>query len=262
MPRRLLQLLPPIATGLFLLAVWQWLHVSLSPDKQYLVPAPAAVLAALIAQRDVLFSSALTTASGALLGLLSAVTLGYALAVTLALSRLTRAALYPYLMVLQMTPIIVFAPILVLLVEESLIRVSIITFLICFFPIVVNTTQGLLSIEPAQRDLFRLHKASRRDEFLRLRMPAAQPYFFTGLRIAATLAPIGAIVGDYTAGNAEGGVGGLGFQIVLTSSRFQMPELYATALTGCALGFAFVAGVLGLQWLALHRWHESYERKQ
>jgi NitT/TauT family transport system permease protein len=262
MPRRLLQLLPPIATGLFLLAAWQWLHGSLSPDKQYLVPAPAAVLAALIAQRDVLFSSALTTASGALIGLLSAVILGYALALTLALSRLTRAALYPYLMVLQMTPIIVFAPILVLVIEESLIRVSIITFLICFFPIVVNTTQGLLSIEPAQRDLFRLHKASRRDEFLRLRMPAAQPYFFTGLRIAATLAPIGAIVGDYTAGNAAGGVGGLGFQIVLTSSRFQMPELYATALTGCALGFAFVAGVLGLQWLALHRWHESYERKQ
>jgi NitT/TauT family transport system permease protein len=261
MPRRLLTFLPPLATGLLLLAAWQWLHHSLSPDKQYLVPAPGAVLAALIDQREVLLSSALTTASGAIVGLLAAVTLGYALALTLAVSRLTRAALYPYLMVLQMTPIIVFAPILVLVIEASLVRVSIITFLICFFPIVVNTTQGLLSIDPSQRDLFTLFKASRRDEFLRLRIPAAQPYFFTGLRIAATLAPIGAIVGDYTAGNAEGGIGGLGFQIVLTSSRFQMPELYATALTGCALGFAFVAVVIGLQWLALHRWHESYERK-
>jgi NitT/TauT family transport system permease protein len=243
------------------MVAWQWLHSTLSPDKRYLVPAPGDVIRALISQRDVLFSSALTTAAGAALGLLAAVVLGYALALKLAFSRITRAALYPYLMVLQMTPIIVFAPILVLVIDASLARVAIITFLICFFPIVVNTTQGLLSIEPQQLDLFRLLKASRRDEFLRLRMPAAQPYFFTGLRIAATLAPIGAIVGDYTAGNSEGGVGGLGFQIVLTSSRFQMPELYATALTGCVLGFGFVAVVVGLQWLALHRWHESYERK-
>jgi NitT/TauT family transport system permease protein len=259
---RLQTLLPPLGAGLLLFTAWHWLHASLSPEKQYLVPAPGAVFAALLAQRDVLISGALTTASGAALGLLAAVILGYALALSLAVSRLGRAALYPYLMVLQMTPIIVFAPILVLVIGESLIRVSIITFLICFFPIVVNTTQGLLAIDPTQRDLFRLHKASRRDEFFRLRMPAAQPYFFTGLRIAATLAPIGAIVGDYTAGNASGGAGGLGFQIVLTSSRFQMPELYATAITGCALGFLFVAVVIGFQWLALHRWHDSYERKE
>ena len=257
---RPIPLLAPLITGLLLLGLWHWLHHSLSPDKQYLVPAPAQVGAALVENRALLLQSALTTAAGAAGGLLGAVIIGYALAITLACSKLTRAALYPYLMVLQMTPIIVFAPILVLVINESLLRVSIITFLICFFPLVVNTTQGLLSVDAALLDFFRLSKASRLDEFRRLRIPAAQPYFFSGLRIAATLAPIGAIVGDYTAGNAQGGVGGLGFQIVLTSSRFEMPQLYATAITGCALGFLFVATVVALQWLALHRWHDSYER--
>jgi NitT/TauT family transport system permease protein len=252
--------LAPVVAGALLLAAWQLIHQSLSPDKQYLLPTPSQVGAAFAENHHLLFQSALITAAGAALGLLAAIVVGYALALALAFSKITRAALYPYLMVLQMTPIIVFAPILVLVIDDSLVRVSIITFLICFFPLVVNTAQGLLSIEQSLLDLFRLSKASRVDEFLRLRMPAAQPYFFTGLRIAATLAPIGAIVGDYTAGNAQGGVGGLGFQIVLTSSRFQMPQLYATALTGCALGFLFVAAVIACQWLALHRWHDSYDR--
>ncbi len=257
---RLSTLISPVITGLLLLGLWQLLHNALAADKKYLVPSPAQVASAFVESRATLAQSALTTAAGAALGLLAAVAIGYGLALVLAYSKPTRAALYPWLMILQMTPIIVFAPILVLVIDASLLRVSIITFLICFFPLVVNTAQGLLSVDPQLLDFFRLSKASRLDEFRRLRIPAAQPHFFTGLRIAATLAPIGAIVGDYTAGNAEGGVGGLGFQIVLTSSRFQMPGLYATALTGCALGFLFVAVVVAIQWLALHRWHDSYDR--
>ena len=257
---RITAFVAPIVTGVALLLLWHAVHAGLSPENQYLVPAPGQVGAALVEHRATLAQGALATAAGAASGLLGAVVVGYALALTLALSRLTRAALFPYLMVLQMTPVIVFAPILVLVIDASLLRVSLITFLICFFPLVVNTTQGLLSVDAQLLDFFRLSKASRFDEFRRLRMPAAQPYFFTGLRIAATLAPIGAIVGDYTAGNAQGGVGGLGFQIVLASSRFQMPQLYATAITGCALGFVFVATVAILQRFALRRWHESYEQ--
>jgi NitT/TauT family transport system permease protein len=262
MRSRSLTLLAPLLAGLLLVALWHCVHASLPLEKQYLVPSPGQVADAFVESRSILAPSALTTAGGAAAGLLGAIIVGYGLAVVLACSRLIRASLYPWLMVLQMTPVIVFAPILVLVIEESILRVSIITFSICFFPLVVNTAQGLLSVDQQLLDFFRLSRASRLDEFRRLRIPAAQPYFFTGLRIAATLAPIGAIVGDYTAGNAEGGVGGLGFQIVLTSSRFQMPELYATALTGCALGFLFVSVVIGLQWLALHRWHDSYEQNR
>jgi NitT/TauT family transport system permease protein len=242
------------------IGLWHFGRDWLPEEKRFLVPAPGEVAAAFATESAVLAQAALTTAAGAAIGLGTAVIIGYALALFLAWSALSRAALYPYLMVLQMMPVIVFAPILVLVLETSLLRVGIITFLICFFPLVVNTTQGLLSVDPLLLDYFRLSRATRLDEFRRLRVPAAQPYFFTGLRIAATVAPIGAIVGDYTAGNPAGGVGGLGFQIVITSSRFQMSQLYATALTGCALGFVFVATVVAWQWLALRRWHESHER--
>jgi NitT/TauT family transport system permease protein len=171
-----------------------------------------------------------------------------------------RLSFYPNLMILQMTPIIVFAPILVLWVGAGLKSVVIITFLICFFPLVVNTTQGLISVDRNQVELFRLYRASRLQELWLLRIPSALPYFFTGLRIAATLAPIGALVGDYTAGSSAGDGGGLGFQTLIYSSQAKYPALFATAAVTCALGFIFVAAVLALSWAALHSWHDSYER--
>jgi NitT/TauT family transport system permease protein len=171
-----------------------------------------------------------------------------------------RVSLYPYLMILQMTPIIIFAPILVLWAGPGLKSVVVITFLICFFPLVVNTTQGLISTDRNLVELFRMYRSSRWQELLRLRMPGALPYFFTGLRIAATLAPIGALVGDYTTGSTSGDGGGLGFQAIIFASQTKFPALFATAAITCVLGFVFVAVVISLSWLALHKWHDSYER--
>jgi NitT/TauT family transport system permease protein len=159
-----------------------------------------------------------------------------------------------------MTPIIVIAPILILWAGPGLASVSIITFLICFFPMVVNTTQGLISTDRNLVDLFRMCRATRRQEIFLLRVPAALPYFFTGLRIAATLAPIGAIVGDFYAGNSAGGQGGLGFLTIIFSSQFKMAALFATAATSCLLGFLFASTVIALSWLLMHRWHDSYAR--
>jgi NitT/TauT family transport system permease protein len=175
------------------------------------------------------------------------------------LSPLVRIGLYPYLMILQMTPVIVFAPILVIWVGAGLKSVTIITFLICFFPLVVNTTQGLVSTDRNLVELFAMWRTSRLQQLLHLRVPAALPYFFTGLRISATLAPIGALVGDYTAGSSAGDGGGLGFQAIIYSSQAKYAALFATAATTCVLGFIFTAGVLSLSWLALHKWHDSYE---
>jgi NitT/TauT family transport system permease protein len=92
-----------------------------------------------------------------------------------------------------------------------------------------------------------------------LRVPAALPYFFTGLRIAATLAPIGAVVADMNAGSSAGDGGGLGFQAIIYSSQARYPALFATAAVTCVLGFVFNAAVLAVAWLALHHWHDSYE---
>ncbi|HZP61333.1 MAG TPA: ABC transporter permease subunit [Opitutaceae bacterium] len=260
MPRRLLSLLLPAATGALFLALWYAVYFSLSADNRFLLPTPGEVWSALRDNRTVLFRATLNTAEGALLGFGLSACVSFVLALGLSLSSLVRVSLYPYLMILQMTPVIVFAPVLVLWVGPGVKSVTVITFLICFFPVVVNTTQGLVSTDRNLVDLFRMYKASRWQEVFLLRVPAAAPYFFTGMRIAAVLAPIGALVGDYTAGSSGGDGGGLGFQTIIYSSQAQYAALFATAAVTCLLGFVFVMAVLALSWLALHKWHDSFER--
>jgi NitT/TauT family transport system permease protein len=260
MPKRLLHLLLPATTGALFIAIWYAIRFTMAEEMQFLLPTPGEILTALHDNRDALGRAALNTTQGALLGFLFAIVISAVLALTLSLSSLVRISLYPYLMMLQMTPVIIFAPILVLWVGAGIKSVVVITFLICFFPLVVNTTQGLVSTDRNLVELFRMYRARRVQEIFHLRVPAALPYFFTGLRIAATLAPIGALVGDYTAGSSAGDGGGLGFQAIIYSSQAKYPALFATAAVTCVLGFVFVAVVLSLSWLALHQWHDSYER--
>jgi NitT/TauT family transport system permease protein len=259
-PRKYLGFLLPVLAGVVVLGLWQFAHASLSDDQRFLLPSPAAVYAAFGEHGAELWRATVNTTQGALLGFGCAVVVSVGLSLILSLSPLVRVTFYPYLMILQMTPIIVFAPILVLWVGAGLKSVTIITFLICFFPLAVNLTQGLVSIDRNLVELFRLYRATKLQEILQLRIPGALPYFFTGLRIAATLAPIGALVGDYTAGSSAGDGGGLGFQTIIYSSQAKYPALFATAIVCCALGFVFVAGVLSLSWLSLRKWHDSYER--
>ena len=248
----------PITTGLSLIGLAYWIHADLSPERQFLLPTPGDVWTATIKEWPTLSQAALHTGVGALLVFMAAVALSFLLALVLALSSIARLSLYPLLMILQMTPIIIIAPILILWVGPGLASVATITFLICFFPMVVNTTQGLVSADRNLVDYFRMCRATRMQEMLYLRIPAAMPYFFTGLRIAATLATIGAIVGDMYAGNSGGGTGGLGFMAIIYSSQFQMPALFATAAIACCLGFVFVSVVLAVNWLVLHKWHDSF----
>jgi NitT/TauT family transport system permease protein len=266
MTRRALPCLLPVLTGLLLIAAWYVVRLWILPaDQRFLLPAPRAVLAAFAEHGPQLWSATLSTAAGAFLGFATATALGILFALTLSLSPLVRAGLYPWLMALQLTPIIIFAPILILWVGPGLKSVIIITFLISFFPLVVNTTQGLVSTDRLHVDLFRMGRASRFQQIVLLRLPSALPYFFTGLRIAATLAPIGAIAGDAyagnSAGNSAGGQGGLGFLSLIYSARFQIPALFATALVSCLLGFLFAGAVVWLSWSVLHRWHDSYQQK-
>ncbi len=252
----------PLATGLLAVAAWQALHISLSDDWRFLFPSPAQVAIAWWEHAALLWSASLNTTVAAALGFGAATVLSGACALVLALSRPLRAALYPYLMILQMMPVVIVAPILVLWLGPGLRSVATITALICFFPIVVNTTQGLVSTDATLLELFRMWRATRAQQLWRLRVPAALPYFFTGLRIAAVLAPIGALVGDYTAGSSAGDGGGLGFQAIIFSSQARYAALFATAATTCVLGFIF-AGVVSLTaWYILHPWHDSYAKSQ
>lgn len=260
MNRRVLTLALPVITGLLLVAAWcaarSWV---LPEDQRFLLPSPGAIARAFVEKAPQLRAATLSTAAGASLGFGAAVLGSSVLALLLSLSPLVRAGLYPWLMALQLTPIIVLAPILILWVGPGLKSVVVITFLISFFPLVVNTTQGLVSTDRNLIDLFRMGRATRLQQIFLLRIPAALPYFFTGLRIAATLAPIGAISGDVFAGSSGGGQGGLGFLAVLYGAQFQIPALFATAILGCLLGFLFAGTVIWLGWLVLRHWHDAYK---
>jgi len=252
------RLLPPLLTGLLLLAAWHALHLALPPEQRFLLPTLGRILAAATERAPQLLTATGWTALAALGGLALATTTAIAFSLLLASSRLVRAALYPYVMLLQMMPVIIIAPILILWVGPGLPSVILVTFLISFFPMVVNNTQGLLSADQNLVDLFRMGKATPWQQLWLLRVPAALPYFFTGLRIAAVLAPIGALTGDYLVGTTTGGDAGLGITAMIYSTRSEIPALYATAAIACTLGWLFVSTVAATAWLTLHRWHDSY----
>ncbi|MDO8545582.1 MAG: ABC transporter permease subunit [Opitutaceae bacterium] len=255
-----MKIILPLAAGAVVIAVWYAIHYFLHEEMRFLLPTPGAVLAALRDNAPALTRAAINTSEGALLGFGLAIVVSFALAIVLSLSPTIRTSLYPYLMALQMTPLPVLAPICVIWVGAGLKSVSLLTFVIAFFPLVVNTTQGLISTDRNLVELFGLYRASRLQQLLLLRVPAALPYFFTGLRIAATIAPIGAVVADMNAGSSAGDGGGLGFQAVIYSSQAKYPALFATAAVTCVLGFILNAAVIALAWFALHHWHDSYER--
>ena len=208
-------ILLPAFAGALVLALWYGIHFYLTAEMRFLLPTPGAILDAFVEHRGALARATWNTAQGALLGFGLAIVVSFVLAILLSLSSLVRTSLYPYLMALQMSPLPVLAPICVIWVGAGLNSVALLTFVIAFFPLVVNTTQGMISTDRNLVELFALYRASSWQQLFLLRVPAALPYFFTGLRIAATIAPIGAVVADMNAGSSAGGGGGLGFQAVI-----------------------------------------------
>jgi NitT/TauT family transport system permease protein len=249
----------PAATGIVLVAAWYavkrcW-HLP-----AYVLPSPGEVAAAAWQERRSLLAAVLITGRGALLGFLAAVAGGFLLSLLMAFSFRLQRSLYPYVLILQMTPVIILAPIFVLWLGQGLPAIVAITFMICFFPVVANTTMGFVSADRGWGELFAVCRASRWQEIRYLRVPAAMPYFLTGMKIAGTLAPIGAITGDFLAGTQQDGVGGIGFMTIAYFSQLKIPALFATGLIACLLGFLFVGGVSLLHWLVLRRWHDSFRR--
>jgi NitT/TauT family transport system permease protein len=249
----------PVLSGAGFIALWHVVRAA-SGLQSWILPTPVEILEAAWRERSRLLAAAGSTAVGALAGFLLAASLGLATALLLGVSRSLRAGLYPWLLMLQMTPVIVLTPIIVLWAGPGLPGIVTITWLISFFPIVANTTQGLVSTDMNHVALFRMANATPLQELLLLRVPSAMPFYLAGLRIAATLAPIGAIFGEYMVGNSAGGTGGLGFLVYSYNTQIKIPALFATALASCLLGFIFVAAVAWLNRAALHRWHDSFER--
>ncbi len=249
----------PVITGIIVIGIWYAIKWA-NDLPHYLLPSPAEIIEAGYAEKYTLLNAAKETIVGAVIGFLSAAVIGFTLALILSSSPWIKASLYPWVLFIQMIPVIVMVPIFVLWLGPGLPSVAIITFMISFFPIVANTTQGLISTDRYMVDLFTMYRATKWHEMFLLRVPFALPYYLTGLKIAATLAVIGALTGEIFAGSASG-TGGLGFMVVVYNSQLKIPELFATAIVACGLGFVFVSLVLILSWYLLRHWHESIVQK-
>ncbi len=245
--RLLSQILPPLVTFVASTLLVELLVRALDVSP-LLLPRPSAVAVAAVTHGAALFSAFSVTARSVLLGLALSSTTGIAVAVLLSSSRWIERAFYPYAIFFQIVPIVAIAPLLVIWFGYGPRAVVAAAFIVSLFPVIANTLTGLLSVDPDLRDLFRLYGAGSRATLLKLSLPWALPYVLTGLRIAAGLAVIGAIVGEFVGG------GGLGV-VVLEAMRQQRTDLvFAAVLYASALGLGLFAVVGALSGLALRRW--------
>ncbi len=265
--------LPIVGGGLVLLCWYLWgaglaaakQAQGLDPEsadviRRILLPYPGEVFTAAIEERALILGGTRSTFFAAGLGFMAAVFGGYAIALGLSLSAVFKQIFHPWILVLQMTPVVIIAPIVAIwLSEPAIAPVVIVTFLIGFFPVVANATLGLVSVEKNLRELFAVSRASRLQELIYLRIPYSMPSFLTGTKVAATLAPIGAITGDIFVGSAEGEPG-MGYLVLLYKQTANTPALFATAIMACLIGFIFVGFVHIIHWAALRSWHESMVR--
>jgi len=222
----------------------------------YLLPLPSAVWDVIKGQRDELFNSLLTTALAALIGFGASVVAGVVVALLLSTSRLVQRAFYPYTVFFQTVPVIAIAPLLVIWFGAGLQSVATCAFIVSVFPVIANSLTGLLSTDPALRDLFKLYGASGLATLWKLKLPSALPDIFTGMRIAAGLSVIGTIVGEFVAGLLDENPG-LGILIIEAKKFGQTDKVFAAVLAASVLGLVMLACVNLAGYLTLRRWHAS-----
>ena len=203
-----------------------------------------------------LAASLLVTLKVTLLALLIAVVMGVGIAFLFVQSRWIERALFPYAVLLQVTPIVAIAPLIIIWVKNTELALVLCAAIVAIFPVIVNTTLGLRSVDPGLADLFRMNGAGPLQTLFRLRVPAALPYFFGALRISSGLALIGAVVAEFVAGTGGSGAG-LAYQILLAGLQLDIPRLFAALLLIALTGVALFLAMAGLSKLALGGWHES-----
>jgi len=245
--------LPIVVLGLVVLA-WE-LGVRLTGTPDYEVPGPWRVFQALVSDWNVLSASLLVTLTTTFEALGLAIIGGIALAILFSQSRLIEYSLYPYAVILQVTPVVAIAPLLLIYLPQPA-AVLACAWIVAFFPVLANTTLGLNSVDRNLVDLFALYSASRVQVLLHLRLPAALPAMLAGVRIAGGLSLIGAVVAEIAAGSAGAG-SGLAFRIAESGYRLMVPRMFAALLLLSLAGIAIFFLLSLLSHGVLHRWHES-----
>jgi NitT/TauT family transport system permease protein len=224
--------------------------------KPYVLPAPSQVFRAMVSKRDDLLQSLLSTAEAAGIGFALSAIVGICIAILLSTSRWVQRAFYPYTVFFQTVPIVAIAPLLVIWFDFGIKSVAVSAFIASVFPVIANTLAGLLSVDPALRDLFRLYGAKPQAALVKLRLPWALPNILTGLRIAAGLAVIGAIVGEFVAGTLERGAG-LGVAVLVAKRLGNTADIFADVLVASLLGLAMLALINLAGYFLLRNWHAS-----
>jgi NitT/TauT family transport system permease protein len=256
---RVLRLLLPVVVLALVLAGWQ-ATVDFNQIPPYVLPAPSLIFSTLILDGALLTHSLWVTLLTTFEGFLLAAVGGIGLAILFSQSRLIEFSLYPYAIILQVTPIVAIAPLLLIYLPQPL-AVLACAWIVAFFPVLANTTLGLSSVDHNLIALFELHKASRWQMLWNLKLPAALPQMLAGLRIAGGLSLIGAVVAEIAAGSAGAG-SGLAYRIAESGYRLNIPRMFAALLLLSLAGVAIFFALSALSHLVLRRWHESALKRE
>jgi NitT/TauT family transport system permease protein len=252
---RLWRIAAPLGVGMVLLALWE-LVVEVNGIPPYILPGPVAIAESLWTDGPSLLGSLLVTLRVTIAALVAAAVLGAAIAMLFSLSRVLELSLFPYAVILQVTPIVAIAPLIIIWVREPFLALLVCAWIVAFFPVVANTTVGLNSADRNLLALLRLYGASRGQILRYLRLPTALPYFLTGLRISGGLALIGAVVAEFVAGTG-GAETGLAFRILEAGYRLAIPRLFAALFLLSLTGIVIYLMLDFLSRLLLRHWHES-----
>jgi len=245
---------PPLVTFVLLHVGWELIVRGLGVPA-WKVPAPSDIYRAIVNRYPDLLAATAHTSAAAVLGFGLSAIVGLAAGTILSSMKWIERAFYPFTVFLQTVPLVAIAPLLVLWLGYGLASVTVSAFIVSLFPVIANTLAGMRSVDPALRDLFRLYGAGPVRTLFRLKLPAALPDVFTGLRIASGLAVIGAVVGEFVAGTFD--QQGLGLLVQSASRNLQTPLVFAAVAAASLLGLTLFAIVnFGGYWM-LRRWHAS-----
>ena len=255
MPRSL-RVVVPIIVGIVFVAAWEGLVRYLAVPR-FVLPPPSMIVTALVDDFFPLVASAWVTLKVTLSAFIVALVLGVVIAILFAQSRLFEMSLFPYAVVLQVTPIVSIAPLVLIWVgldhlERALL---ILATIVAFFPILSNTTLGLKSVDHNLQSLFDFYGATRWQRLKELQFRSALPYLLGGMRISGGLALIGAVVAEFVAGSGTGT--GLAWRIVEAGNRLNIPRMFAALLLMSLLGIVIFFSLSALEYALLHKWHES-----
>jgi NitT/TauT family transport system permease protein len=253
-------ILAPLAMGVLFLGFWEFM-VRYRAIPHYILPGPLLIGKTLVNDWGTLSSSLWITLRITFAALIAAVSVGVALAVLFTQSKWLEKSLLPYAIILQVTPVVSIAPLIIIWVGDIDLSLLICAWIVAFFPILSNTILGLNSVDHNLINLFQIYGANRWQTLRYLRLPAALPYFLAGLKISGGLALIGAVVAEFVAGSG-GNASGLAYRILEAGYQLRIPRMFAALVMISMTGIVIFMATSWLSHMLLRRWHESAIKRE